>query len=105
MAEQITIKKTLKDVNTALYEALAVLFEANKCTAGGEVDYPDKDYGWISNDLDYLAVKYFKEEPDGTKQEEYAEDGEPDMTDEEAYELLMQRFVNTRIVFESGNIY
>jgi len=90
----------LRVVNEQLYEALITLGEGCKEQTGGTIDYPSKDYGWIMDDLDLLAVKYFGCKPDGDKQEEYANDGTSPLTDAQAYQLLRTRFDNTRINHE-----
>lgn len=89
--------KELKKLNKQLIKALYFLFNAHT-NNGGTTDYPEKDYSWISDDLDYIEVKYLGNKPDGTMQERFARDGEPMLTDEQAYELLACRLNNTRII-------
>ena len=64
-----------------------------------EVDLRDGDnFKDAGNELE---VKYFGEEPDGSYQQELAEDGEPMFTDQQAYVALIVRFNNTRIDFNA----
>lgn len=84
-------------LNKSLYQSLLALWEANKGDAGGSIDYPSKDYGWISDTLDFLAIKYFCEAPDGDEQERNFKSGDSFLTDKEAYEEMLTRFNNTRI--------
>jgi hypothetical protein len=88
--------KTLKQINKQLYKTLTDLHSAHR-EMDGKMDYPDKDRGWINDTLDIIEIKYLGHEPDGSDQEELASDGEPMLTDEEAYSELITRFNNTRI--------
>lgn len=83
-------------LNKSLYESLLHLWEAGRDN-GGSIDYPSNDFGWISDTLDFLAIKYFGETPDGDEQERNFKSGDPFLTDKEAYEEILTRFNNTRI--------
>ena len=93
-------KLTLKDVNKSLYDALLKLWESATANAQ-KVAIHDTDFGYIADTLDELEVKYFGEEPDGSYQQELAEDGEPMFTDQQAYVALIVRLNNTRIDFNA----
>lgn len=92
----------LKQVNEKLIDALSTLFNSH-IHNGGKVDFKEKDYSWISDDLDIIEIKYLGSEPDGDYQNELSTDGEPMMTDQEAYELLTTRLHNT-YAFPHGEI-
>lgn len=84
-------------LNQRLYEALLLLLHANKGDAGGSIDYSSKDYSYINDELDHLAVKYFCEQPDGDEQERNFKSSEVFLTDKEAYIEMITRFENTII--------
>ncbi len=46
----------LQDINEQLYSAMLELFYAY-IGNGGTLDYADKDYGYISDEIDYIEIK------------------------------------------------
>lgn len=99
-------KALLRDINQALYDALGELLAAH-VNNEGTLDYSEKDYSYINDEIDVIAIKYYDEAPDGDYQQELATDGEPMFSDEQAYLNLAARFQNTYIdtddlTFEDG---
>lgn len=56
----------------------------------GTLEYSDKEYGYLNDALDEVAVGYFENAPDGTYQEELENEGFK-LSAEEAYDILDHR--------------
>lgn len=56
----------------------------------GKLEYSEKEYGYLSDDLDHVDIGYYKKKPDGTYQEELSEDGYK-LTEKEAVKMLTHR--------------
>jgi hypothetical protein len=55
-----------------------------------EIVYPDKEYGWLCDELDDITIGYLKEEPDGDYQQRLKDEGFT-LTLEEAIAVLEHR--------------
>lgn len=87
-------KGGFKKVNQALYNALLELFNCH-VNNGGKLDFAGSNsFDWLCQTLDFIKIKYWKEEPDGDRENEIAKDKTPFLTDEEAYGEMLTRFTN-----------
>jgi len=93
----------LGKVNIKLYAALLELLnqhQNNRFDNKG-LEYSEKDYSYINDALDEVAINYFDKEPDGDRQTELLLTRKigrhPLLTDQEAYSLILDRFNNTEL--------
>lgn len=95
MEKNTIILKATADLIVRAMEKM--LLEALDLVDEGALDLGPKDISYINDDLDYIAVKYWGETPDGSRQQEYADDkDEPETISEfEAMELLTVRIHNS----------
>jgi hypothetical protein len=91
-----------KEINQHLYDALLAMFNAhtNMVTTGDPcLNYSEKDFSWVSDDLDIIDANYFDKTSDGDRQEEYKAErllnGNILLTDTEAFGILTTRLINT----------
>lgn len=86
----------LKDLNASLHGELHKLFKEH-INNGGLLEYSEKDYAYVSDDLDYIEVRYWGKSPDGDRQEEIAEEFKDNLfiSDMEAFNILSTRLKNT----------
>jgi hypothetical protein len=72
-----------------LYETAQWLFDQH-VNNEGNLDYSEKTYGWLCDDLDLVLIGWYGNEPDGTRQQEYY-DSKCNLTKEEVVLTLDSR--------------
>ena len=88
LTESMSKKNQSTKVDSLYKKALALhnAYVANE----GNLSYSDKDYGYLSDDLDYVEVGWYKNAPDGSLQEELDQDNFK-MTEDDAITTLSHR--------------
>lgn len=89
---EIILKATMDLAVRALEN---VLLEALELQDEGALDLRSKDIAYINDDLDYIAVKYWENAPNGDRQEEYANEEPKTISDIEAIHILTSRIKNS----------
>ena len=73
-------KSDLRKVNEALYRALSKLLMLHPNNEGN-IQFTEKEYNFISNDLDLIEIKYLGWEPNDTNTNRISKYGRPVLTD------------------------
>jgi hypothetical protein len=91
--QEVEIFNSQKELTLKLYNVLNNLLGSHP-NLNGKLDYSDKDFQYIGDTLDIIKIKYIGGEPNGDREEELANNGEPMLTDEQAYLEVVTRFNN-----------
>lgn len=94
--------KTLRQINDSLYGVLCDMLATRKgWDEHGQIEYKQNDLDWMEETYAYIKIRYYLEDPDGSREEfeheEFVKEGSLQLTDEEAYYDLTARLNNTRI--------
>ena len=54
----------------------ALVLNSQKGTAGGDLDFTEKEYSYLSDELDWYEVAFLRNEPDGDEQQRVFDSGE-----------------------------
>lgn len=83
----------------------ALFLHSNYIANEGDLDYADKEYGWLCDELEDVEVGFFKDDGADSSYAEKLREKNYELTEEEAINILEHRIESIEDYFDKPLIY